>query len=281
MFISNMIDKTVIGVLVAHVGERKHFSTFSLSKPSTDTTEPLSFFFITDGRMLISRAGKQWVGKKGDIIILENGVDWILRSYPDNPVSYFVMLLTPVAASGAMLDLSVLGLSNFYRINTDDAIKQLFMSLCKVFNKKKLHYLQEASILSLQILMELNLSGTVGTLTRGAPLHEQSAEHRIQAVLCHMETHYKERYSVEKMAALAVMHPLRFKRLFKKVTGIPPHRYVLERKIERAKDFILYFPEEYVSIAQELGFYDSSHFYRVFLKITGMTPGEFRRKTMV
>jgi AraC family transcriptional regulator len=82
-----------------------------------------------------------------------------------------------------------------------------------------------------------------------------------------------------KIKSLAVTHlsPYYFARQFKAATGLPPHQYVISRRIERAQ-FLLRTNRELslAEAADRAGFADQSHFCLHFKRIVGVTPGQFR-----
>jgi AraC family transcriptional regulator len=59
--------------------------------------------------------------------------------------------------------------------------------------------------------------------------------------------------------------------------GMPPGAYSRRRRIERAQDLLRTTSKPLCDVAVETGFYDQSHFSRVFAAQTGCTPLEFRR----
>lgn len=67
-----------------------------------------------------------------------------------------------------------------------------------------------------------------------------------------------------------------FARWFKKEFGIPPHRYVLEARVERAKQLLKRSPLAIASIADECGFSSQSHLTHVFKRHVGISPAAFR-----
>ncbi len=68
-----------------------------------------------------------------------------------------------------------------------------------------------------------------------------------------------------------------FARAFKKTTGKAPHRWLVEQRVERAKEMLLSFDSSLAEIADVCGFADQSHFTRVFASMLGVSPGEWRR----
>ena len=66
-------------------------------------------------------------------------------------------------------------------------------------------------------------------------------------------------------------------RLFNSQVGMSPKEYIVSRKVETAKRLIGAGDSTFNSIAADLGFYDSHHFFRTFRSVTGMSPSEYRR----
>ena len=98
---------------------------------------------------------------------------------------------------------------------------------------------------------------------------------RIRSTLTHINERFKDRLLVKDLAFRVGMHPVHFTRLFTRSTGLAPHRYVLAKKIEKAKDFITTLEETPEATSMDLGFHDYSHFYRTFKRLTGMTPSAY------
>jgi AraC family transcriptional regulator len=69
-----------------------------------------------------------------------------------------------------------------------------------------------------------------------------------------------------------------FARAFQQSTGIPPHRWLTERRIEKARDLLVRSRLSLREIAAACGFADQSHFTRTFTRATGSSPGAFRRE---
>lgn len=79
-----------------------------------------------------------------------------------------------------------------------------------------------------------------------------------------------------RAAAVAIgVAPTQLARAFSSVFGIPPHAYVIGRRIEAARDRILA-GQPLADVAAEVGFHDQAHLSRRFAHFLGTTPGRFR-----
>ncbi|MCU0565662.1 MAG: AraC family transcriptional regulator [Oculatellaceae cyanobacterium Prado106] len=92
----------------------------------------------------------------------------------------------------------------------------------------------------------------------------------------YIEDHLAEELAIETLAELVPMSQFHFARAFKSVMGEPPHRYVLQRRIERAKVLLSATRLSVAEIAYQVGFSNQSHFTAQFRKTVGATPKQFR-----
>ena len=81
---------------------------------------------------------------------------------------------------------------------------------------------------------------------------------------------------MEDLAKIVGISKYYFCRLFKKAIGLPPHQYIVRRRIERAKKLLKYSDLTTVEIALECGFAHQSHLSRHFKRIVGVSPRQFR-----
>lgn len=78
------------------------------------------------------------------------------------------------------------------------------------------------------------------------------------------------------MAGAAGLSGFHFARIFRKTTGMTPHRYLMRERVGKVKDLLARSDLSLVAIADEAGFSDQGHMSRVFKRLTGMTPKAFR-----
>jgi AraC-like DNA-binding protein len=84
--------------------------------------------------------------------------------------------------------------------------------------------------------------------------------------------------SLSELAALCGLSRSYFIRAFKQTTGMPPHRWMLQHRVKRAKDLLHGTKMPISEIAAVCGFADQSHLTRVFSKAFGISPGAWRRQ---
>ncbi|WP_437752548.1 helix-turn-helix domain-containing protein [Sorangium sp. So ce1389] len=82
---------------------------------------------------------------------------------------------------------------------------------------------------------------------------------------------------VVELADAAGMNVHHFSRMFKRSTGLSPHRYLGQIRVDRAKALLADPRRRIVDVAAEVGFANASHFAAFFRKATGTTPGAYRR----
>ena len=102
---------------------------------------------------------------------------------------------------------------------------------------------------------------------------------KLRAVVEYIEEHLDAGPTLEQMAVIARLSPNYFAWQFKRATGLPPHQYVIARRVERAKQFLQTGSElSLAEVAAHAGFSDQSQFSHHFKRFVGVTPGRFRTR---
>jgi transcriptional regulator GlxA family with amidase domain len=85
-----------------------------------------------------------------------------------------------------------------------------------------------------------------------------------------------EEWTIQRLAQVSAVSVAYFAREFKKAFGLPPHRYLLTRRIERATALLRDTDLSITEIALQTGWTSLGTFGRIFRDITGASPGELR-----
>jgi AraC family transcriptional regulator len=101
---------------------------------------------------------------------------------------------------------------------------------------------------------------------------------RLKRVLEYVEEHLSEDMAVADLADVACLSIFHFTRAFSAATGVPPHRYVSQRRLESAKAMIASGRVSLGEAALACRFSSQSSFTRAFHRATGMTPKEYRNR---
>ena len=87
--------------------------------------------------------------------------------------------------------------------------------------------------------------------------------------------------TLAELTGLCALSEFHFARAFRASFGLPPHRYLLRRRIQEALRQLPLSANSIASIAMNLGFSSQSHFTKVFREHTGMTPSDYRERIFI
>lgn len=99
---------------------------------------------------------------------------------------------------------------------------------------------------------------------------------RLKRVLEYIETNLSRDIHLDELAETASLSSFHFAKLFKQSTGASPHQYILQRRLERAKDLLRKPAMTLSEISLDTGFSDQSHFTNVFRRFVGVPPSKYR-----
>ncbi|MUG99389.1 AraC family transcriptional regulator [Scytonema sp. UIC 10036] len=167
------------------------------------------------------------------------------------------------------------------------------LNLINHFCKQDLN-LQHIAML---LLAELRSDGMMGrlyveSLTQALVIHllrhysevaqTKTSENRnltrtqLQQAIDYIHAHLDRDLSLVQIAQVINISPTYFASLFKRATGISPHQYVIQQRVERAKMMLLKTDLSISDIALQVGFSSQSHLTQQFKRFTGMTPKQVR-----
>jgi AraC-like DNA-binding protein len=99
---------------------------------------------------------------------------------------------------------------------------------------------------------------------------------RFEPVMRVFEASEFRNFSVPELARLTGLGRVRFSTEFKRVFGLPPAKYIMRKRLERARYMLLNTDRTLEDVADELGFSDAFHFSKAFKAGIGFSPRQFR-----
>jgi AraC family transcriptional regulator len=124
-------------------------------------------------------------------------------------------------------------------------------------------------------LLDHTMLSQVG-LRDGLRLKGGLAPHLRRQLVDFIESNLAEPLSLEQLASVCALSHYHFARMFHESLGLPPHQYLLSRRLNRARELLRSTRMAFADIALECGFASASHFSNRFKHAVGATPGAYR-----
>jgi AraC-like DNA-binding protein len=122
--------------------------------------------------------------------------------------------------------------------------------------------------------------GTIAPTTQliGPSAKGRLDRRRLFRVLDYIDRNLEAHLTLDNLASVACLSRFHFVRAFKQAVGLSPLRYVVARRLERAKVLLIEDEAPLVEIALTLQFSSQANFSRAFRQSAGMAPGQYRRE---
>jgi AraC family transcriptional regulator len=101
---------------------------------------------------------------------------------------------------------------------------------------------------------------------------------RLKRVFEYIDAHLAGNLELQVLASVAGLNMHHFARAFKQSTGEAPHQFVLRRRVEQAKQLLRHSQVPVIEASARTGFVDQSHFSKVFRRLVGLAPSEYRNR---
>jgi AraC family transcriptional regulator len=103
------------------------------------------------------------------------------------------------------------------------------------------------------------------------------AQSQLERVIDYMKANLTQDLSILDLATLTGMSESHFSRSFKRSVGIAPHQYLMQQRVERAKQLLKRQAISISDIALDCGFANQTHLTKVFRQMTGVTPKAYQK----
>lgn len=117
--------------------------------------------------------------------------------------------------------------------------------------------------------------GHLSRLCEHRTFPDDSAARYVRLAVCYLQDNYQTKVSIQDVADHIGIDKAYLHRIFRRITGVSPARYLVTYRIGLAKELMSCEDLSLTDVALSVGFYDVSHFSRVFRRETGFTPSTY------
>lgn len=161
----------------------------------------------------------------------------------------------------------------------DTFIRQIAFTLLETLREPTSAARILAESLALSLTARLAQTCSAGSAAQARALHVRHGldDVRLRRVLAYIEEHIEDEIGIDDLATVACLSPFHFIRMFGRSTGMPPGRYIGQRRLRRAEAMLAAGEMKIGEVALACCFSSQANFTRAFRRSTGLTPAAFRR----
>ena len=250
-------------------------TTKVVSSSARHSHETLAIGLIEDGSAILNHKGNNYVTSIGSVIVINP--DDVHMAYSETLIGY-------------SLRMSYISLNVFQQVSSEvTKMAQTLPLFKKPVIKDERLYQQVYSLHTIleytpyQLQKENHLFQTLTFLIKYytencyLELKTPTAPHQaISQVKDYINENYIENISINQLSQLVHISPFHLSRVFSAETGLPPHLYLTQVRVLRAKS-LLSKGYSIAQVAQTVGFTHQSHLNRHFKRMVGVTPKQYQK----
>ena len=224
---------------------------------------------VVEGNVALECSGKSYHAPKGSIILLHPGEVHTGRSANGEAVAYRSFHPTTEWMEWISERL------NYHREIVFKSVTLENPPVARLLKKAHKAFQNNQDPLHGDGLMTLAISALLQSKSDALPITSLNAPRSIMRAKEYLEDEYSRSIQLSELANVSGLSPFYFLRAFTKATGLTPHEYLCNLRVEKARKLL----SDGISIAEtaaETGFFDQSHLHRHFRRILGITPGKYR-----
>jgi len=250
--------------------------------------EELEFSYVTAGTLRVSVSGHSYVFRQGEGFYINTNVLHSMESAdPMTPVTWDSHMFHAVFLGGVYRSI-------FETKYMDPVLKNRKVELVEFRGetddqRRLLHLLQQVSreqddeyreFLTRNTFSQiwLLLMREITALEKSASFLKPVSQERIQIMLSFIHQHYREKLTLDQIAAAAMVSKRECLRCFQTCIQKTPFAYLIDYRIQMAERLLSSSALSITQIALETGFSNSAYFTKIFKEQRGITPSQYRCK---
>ena len=224
--------------------------------------------YCTDGRAFLNVAGTPHTVEAGDLVLLPASASHRYTADPDNPWTiHWVHYTGPLAPEFH----AYLGFDEQTRIRSVGRQPRLLVDFNGLLSVRQTGFRMRGLV---------HAANRLRQLLAAIPLSPEEVRPDrtldLDTIHGYMREHLDERLALEQLADLAGLSPAHFATRYREQTGTAPIQHFLHLKVERACQMLDTTELSFAEISRRLGYDDAYYFSRLFKKIMGQSPRDYR-----
>lgn len=224
--------------------------------------------YCTDGQAFLNMEGESYTVSAGDLLLLPAGTRHRYTAHPEAPWTiHWVHYTGPLATDFQ----KYMGFDSSVRIRHLGRQPRLLVDFNGLLSVRQTGFRASGLIHAANRLRQLLTAIPISIDDTG---HERTAE--LDTIHNYMHERLDERITLEQLADLAGLSPAHFATRYKEQTGTSPIQHFLHLKVERACQMLDATSLSFADISHRLGYDDAYYFSRLFKKVMGQSPRDYR-----
>lgn len=223
--------------------------------------------YIHDGQAMVKSKGQDYKLEPGNIFIYHPNEEQYYGQVNNHPVENYWVHFTGFGVDNVLEKLK-LNKNNIFSVGVNSQIPAIIKMIMKETYEKKDNY----ELFSASLLLEL-----LTLASRNINKNPDKMTSKINTSLNYINYNYMlEELSVIDLASMSGFCVNRFIAIFKEITGMSPKQYIINMKIQKAKELLSETNLSIKQIASLVGCNDQLYFSRLFKQKEGVCPREWR-----
>ena len=240
-----------------------------LTSPESATLSFYQLEYVLDGKVYIESDTETYCAEKGDFFFINTGTIRSLYSDKKHPVKKMF-----VTVKGPLMD----GIIKAYKIKspiivTKIDVEEYFKNIIRILEDSPVYSPETRDKIGVEVL------AIIQTLARQLnTVDVVNKRHIAENILRFIEENLNRKFTIEELSQNFFLGKTQLIKVFKDKYGVTPIKYAQLQRIEMAKYYLSKTDESISSLHNKLGFEDTKYFSKLFKKITGISPSEYREK---
>ena len=224
--------------------------------------------YLKSGVVIFEENGRTHTVKSGDIfVIYPENITRYNNGAPDIPLEFCWIGFVGDAAEVCLANMGITRENPVMTLNNTGFVENT-EKIVKLFEKKK--YPSE-------FMLNSYLLGCFYSIEKSAKIEKKEYTNYVDSVIAYIEDNYMKDISSTDIADFVKLNRSYLFKIFKKQTGISVSQYLIKHRIDKACEFFEEYNFTISQVAQMVGIEDVYYFSKLFKKVLGITPSEYKK----